>query len=75
MKDRKTYKILTACSFILPINRWYLVKGKGAIGRSISANYSLMGWLGDLFYMDKTFDEAMAWRGFMNTDTRNSLKK
>ena len=42
------------------MNRWYLVNGKGAIGRSISANYSLMGWLGDLFYMDKTFDEAMA---------------
>lgn len=57
MKDRKTYKILTACSFILPINRWYLGNGKGAIGRSISANYLLMGWLGDLFYMDKTFEK------------------
>ena len=56
MKDRKTYKILTACSFILPINRWYLGNAKGAIGRSITANYFLMGWIGDLFYMDKTFD-------------------
>jgi hypothetical protein len=25
----------------------------------------------DLMYMDKTFDEAMAKRGFMNTDIRN----
>ncbi len=71
MKDRKTYKILTACSFILPINRWYLGNAKGAIGRSITANYFLMGWLGDLFYMDKTFDEAMAKRGFANTNIRN----
>ncbi len=75
MKDRKTYKTLTFCSFILPINRWYLGNGKGAIGRSISANYLLMGWLGDLFYMDKTFDEAMAKRGFTNTDIRNTQGK
>ncbi len=30
-----------------------------------------MGWLGDLLYMDKTFDEAMAKRGYMNTTIRN----
>ena len=71
MKDHKTYKILTACSLVLPINRWYLGDAKGAIGRSITANYFLMGWLGDLLYMDKTFDEAMAKRGFTNTNIRN----
>ena len=71
MKDRKTYKTLTYCSFILPINRWYLGNAKCAIGRSISANYLLMGWIGDMLYMDKTFDEAMAKRGFANTSIRN----
>jgi hypothetical protein len=30
-----------------------------------------MGWFGDLLYMDKTFDEAMAKRGFSNTNIRN----
>lgn len=71
MKDRKTYKILTWCSFILPINRWYLGNPKGWLLRSISANYFFMGWIGDLLYMDKTFDEAMAKRGFTNTNIRN----
>jgi hypothetical protein len=75
VKDRKTYKTLTYCSFILPINRWYLGNAKGAIGRSISANYLLMGWIGDMLYMDKTFDEAMAKRGFTNTNIRNEQGK
>lgn len=75
MKDRKTYKILTACSFCLPINRWYLGNAKGWFWRSITVNYFLFGWLGDLFYMDKTFDEAMAKRGFTNTDIRNTQGK
>jgi hypothetical protein len=71
MKDRKTYKILTACSFILPINRWYLGNAKGWFWRSVTANYFFIGWLTDLAYMDKTFDEAMAKRGFTNTNIRN----
>ncbi|MCL2037668.1 hypothetical protein FWG95_01530 [Candidatus Saccharibacteria bacterium] len=75
MKDRKTYKILTACSFILPINRWYLGNSKGAFWRSVTCNYMFFGWFGDLFYMDKTFDEAMAKRGFTNTDIRNKQGK
>ena len=74
MKDRKTYKILTACSFILPINRWYLGNAKGAIGRSITVNYFLMGWLGDLFSMNKALDQGIAKRGFANTNIRNQLK-
>ena len=71
MKDRKTYKILTACSFILPLNRYYLGNPKGIVGRSITCNYLFMGWFDDLLYMDKTFDEAMAKRGFANTNIRN----
>jgi len=71
MKDRKTYKTLTYLSFILPINRWYLGNAEGALWRSVSANYLLMGWIGDMLYMDKTFDEAMAKRGFANTSARN----
>lgn len=60
---------------MLPINRWYLGNAKGWLGRSITANYMLFGWVGDLFYMDKTFDEAMAKRGFANTDIRNKQGK
>lgn len=71
MKDRKTYKILSYCSFVLPINRWYLGNATGTFWRSVTANYLLMGWIGDMLYMDKTFDEAMAKRGFTNTDIRN----
>ena len=55
MKDRKTYKILTFCSFILPINRWYLGNAKGAFWRSVLANYFFLGWIGYMLYMDKTF--------------------
>jgi len=71
MKDRITYKILTACSFMLPINRWYLGNAKGWFLRSITVNYFFFGWIGDLLYMDKIFDEAMAKRGFTNTNIRN----
>lgn len=71
MKDRKTYKTLTYCSFILPLNRYYLGNSNGVIGRSITCNYLFFGWFGDMLYMDKTFDEAMAKRGFANTNIRN----
>lgn len=71
MKDRKTYKILTACSFMLPLNRFYIGNLKGAFWRCITVNYFFIGWLADFAYMDKVFDEAMAKRGFTNTDIRN----
>lgn len=71
MKDRKTYKILTACSFMFPLNRFYLGNLKGVAGRSVTLNYMLMGWITDLLYMDKTFDESMTKRGFANTNIRN----
>ncbi len=71
MKDRKTYKILTYCSFFVPINRFYIGNTRGIFWRCITLNYCVMGWIPDLLYMDKTFDEAMTKRGFMNTDTRN----
>lgn len=73
MKDRKTFKTLTYLSFILPINRWYLGNTRGWFWRSVSANYFFVGWISDMLYMDKTFDEAMAKRGFTNTDLRNKL--
>ncbi len=75
MKNRKTYKILTVCSFMLPLNRFYLGNLKGVFLRSITINYILFGWFADLLYMDKTFDEAMAKRGFTNTDIRNQQAK
>jgi hypothetical protein len=56
---------------MFPINRWYLGNAKGAFGRSITANYFFIGWIGDMLYMDKTFDEAVAKRGFANTNIRN----
>ncbi len=75
MKDRKTYKILTALGFILPLNRFYLGNLKGIFWRTITINYFWIGWVADLFYMDKRFDEAMAKRGFSNTDIRNQQVK
>ena len=33
-----------------------------------------MGWLGDLFYMNKALDQGIAKRGFANTNIRNQLK-
>ena len=37
----------------------------------MGGNLMLFGWIGDLLYMDKTFDEVMAKRGYMNTTIRN----
>lgn len=75
MKDRKTYKILTLCNLICPIgiNRFYL--GTSSFGRVISLDYFYFGAIADLFYINKRFDEAMAKRGFSNTDIRNSQGK
>ncbi len=39
--------------------------------RCMSANLMLFGWIGDLLYMDKTFDETMAKCGYINTAIRN----
>jgi len=75
MKNRKAYKILTFCSFMFPLNRFYIGNLKGVFLRSISLNYALIGWILDMFYMDKSFDEAMAKRGFINTNTRNEQDK
>lgn len=76
MKSRKTFKILTiigACFLFVgvPVNRFYLGLTDGIAKRVFTLNYFFMGAWTDLFYMDKTFDEAMAKRGFMNTDVRN----
>lgn len=75
MKDRKTYKILTIINLVCPfaINRLYL--GNATFGRIITLDYFFVGAFADLLYMDKTFDEAMAKRGFMNTNTRNEQGK
>ena len=75
MKDRRTYKILTVCNLICPfaINRLYL--GNATLGRVISLDYFFVGAFADLFYMDKTFDEAMTKRGFTNTNIRNEQGK
>jgi TM2 domain-containing membrane protein YozV len=76
MKDRKTYKILTALGllWILPINRFYLGE-KVTFLRLVTLNYCYAGVVADLIYMDKRFDEAMAKRGFTNTDVRNAQGK
>ena len=75
MKERRTYKILTAVALLLPfpINRTYL--GERFFGRLITLNYFYIGGVADLFYMDKRFDQAMNKRGFTNTDIRNELDK
>ncbi len=76
MKDRKTYKTLTiigACLLFcgIPINRFYLGRTEGILFRTLTFNYFFVGaWL-DLLYMDKAFDEAVAKRGFVNTNARN----
>ena len=76
MKDRTTYKILTwlGLFWIFPINRIYLGE-KGIVLRLITCNYFWIGAWADLFYMDKRFDEAMAKRGFVNTEIRNNQGK
>ena len=43
MKDRKTYKILTWCSFFFPINRFYIGKTEGVVLRSLTMNLFFMG--------------------------------
>lgn len=42
--------------------------------RSFTLNLFFCGWFFDLFYRQQKFDEAMAKRGFMNTDIRNNRK-
>lgn len=76
MKDRKIYKTLTALGLLwmLPINRFYLGE-KVTIVRLITLNYFYAGAVADLIFMDKRFDEAMAKRGFTNTDIRNAQGK
>lgn len=74
MKDRKTYKILTWLSWFVPMNRFYIGERISFL-RLITLNYFMMGIFADLFYMDKRFDEAMAKRGFVNTDVRNQHGK
>lgn len=76
MKDRKTYRILTiigACFLFagMPVNRFYLGVLDGIWVRVFTLNYLFVGAWADLFYMDKTFDEAMSKRGFQNTGKRN----
>jgi hypothetical protein len=72
MKDRKTYIILTCLGLLwcFPINRIYLGE-KGVVLRFLTLNYFYFGAIADLFYMNKRFDEAMAKRGFVNSDIRN----
>jgi hypothetical protein len=41
----------------------------------ISLDYFWFGAFADLLYMDKNFDEAMAKRGYMNTNVRNDQGK
>ncbi len=38
----------------------------------ITLNYCWLGAIANLFYMNKRFDEAMAKRGFVNSETRNN---
>ena len=71
MKNRTTYKVLTWCSWFFPINRFYIGDTKGIVLRGCTLNLVTIGWFKDLFYMDKTFDEAMAKRGYVNTVARN----
>ena len=51
----------------------YLGEKVGA--RLWTFNLIFVGWIADMFYMDKRFDEQMAKRGFSNTDIRNSQGK
>lgn len=70
MKDRKTYKILTVLGLIwlLPVNRMYLGTKWGV--RLVTFNWLYFGAIADLFYMDKTFDEATTRRGYVDTTRR-----
>jgi len=73
MKNRTAYKVLTWLSWFVPMNRFYLGE-RISFMRLITLNYFMMGIFADLFYMDKRFDEAMAKRGFVNSEIRNSQK-
>lgn len=75
MKDRKAYKALTAVALLLPLpmNRMYL--GEPFFGRLITLNYLYVGGITDLFYIDKRFDQAIAKRGFANTNIRNEQRR
>ncbi len=75
MKNRKTYRTLTIIGAFcgIPINRFYLGLTKGLFLRTITLNYFLVGAWTDLLFMNKTFDETMAKRGFTNTEVRNKL--
>jgi len=74
MKNRTTYKVLTWLSWFVPMNRFYLGEHISLM-RLITINYFMMGIFADLFYMDKRFDEAMAKRGFVNSEIRNRQAK
>jgi len=67
--------MLTYAGLLAPFgfNRMYL--GEPFIGRLLTLNYFYFGAVADLFYMDKRFDEAMAKRGFANTNVRNEQGK
>ena len=75
MRNRTTYKVLTWLGLILPLplNRIYLGRSWG--WRLITFNWFWVGGIFDLFYMDRTFDETMFQRGFVNTEIRNKLGK
>jgi len=78
VKSRQTYKVLTILGAFLillgiPVNRMYLGESWGL--RLVTLNYFLFGVWTDLFFMDKRFDEAMARRGFINTQIRNAAGK
>lgn len=49
--------------------------GNATAGRIFTLDYMWLGAFADLLYMDKTFDEAMAKRGFTNTNIRNEQGK
>ncbi|AVI93419.1 protein of unknown function [Oenococcus oeni] len=71
MKNYDKYKRLCWLSIIFPFNRWYIGSNKKIL-RSFTLNLFFCGWFFDLFYRQQKFDEAMAKRGFMNTDIRNN---
>ena len=72
MKNRKTYKALTAMALLLPLPMNHMYLGEPFFGRLITLNYFYIGGVADLFYMDKRYDEAMSKRGLTNTKVRNT---
>lgn len=73
MKNYKTFLILTWLSWCLPLGRIYL--GRNFLLRVFTLNWFGWGFFTDIFYTRKQFDEAMAKRGFVNTDIRNNKGK